>query len=151
MMTVLQTMARSPLSVAFGAAIGFVLALGGAPLEHMWRAAYDFARPIVAEWRVETARVEGDDLVLAGTMIKQRPCMFVAPPMASDEYGRNYQVVSPSTTDAVSRGARSTPQSWGPWIVQGGAGKALEFMAVYICESGRASVVELGRYEPRGG
>jgi hypothetical protein len=112
--------------------------------------AYDRMRPVVVNWVVTDERSEGDDLILSGTMVKQRDCIFLPPTLARDmSSGRNYAVSSAAPTAGKTWAASSDPQSWGPWTVKGGAGKRLMFANVYICGDHRPSAVELGIYIPQ--
>jgi hypothetical protein len=111
--------------------------------------AYDRMRPVAVNWVVTDERVEGDDLVLSGTMVKQRDCIFLPPTLARDlSNGRNYAVTSAAPTAGKTWAASRDPQAWGPWKVAGGAGKRLMFANIYVCGEHRPSAVELGVYAP---
>jgi hypothetical protein len=138
-------MRAHPITAAVFTVIGFL----AASLTPMWvditRDVYDSLRPIITEWTVENAIQDGDDLVVSGTMIKHRDCVFVPPTMARDALGRNYTVFSSSPTAGKSWAASGEPQHWGPWRVHGGIGKRLTFVNVYLCD-GYPSVIDLGVY-----
>ena len=110
----------------------------------------DQVRPVIVEWRVTDARVEGADVILSGTMVKQRDCIYLPPTVAKDQTGRNYAVESTSPTAGKTWAASDLPQHFGPWRIPGGAGKTLEFINVYVCGENRPSIVRLGVYIPTG-
>ena len=43
---------------------------------------YDELRPVVTDWHVTHAEVKGEDVVLIGSMIKRRDCIFQPPTQA---------------------------------------------------------------------
>lgn len=108
--------------------------------------AYDHIAPVIVEWRVTESRTVGEDLIVSGTMVKQRDCLFIPPTLARDEHGRNLLVLSTSPTAGKSWAADDKPQRWGPWQVVGGAGKRLTFINLYQCWHGTPTVSELGTY-----
>jgi hypothetical protein len=110
---------------------------------------YDRLRPIVVDWKVTESHIEGDDVILSGSMIKQRDGLFVPPTLARDLHtGRNYPVMSSAPTAGRTWAASNNPQSWGPWTVKGGANKELLFINIYMSDGYRPSAVELGVYKP---
>ena len=106
---------------------------------------YDQLRPVVEYWTVNDSKLDGDDLLLSGTMIKRRDCMFMPPTLARDtKTGRNFMVESGSPTAGKTWAASDYPQAFGPWRVRGAAGKTLVFINIYSCGDSRPSAVELG-------
>lgn len=139
---------RSPASFGAGIALGLLAIVFIVPLGSMWAALVDEVRPVIVEWKVTETRVEGADLILTGTMVKQRNCLYLPPTIARDQAGQNYAVESASPTAGKTWAATSEPQQFGPWRIPGGADKTLEFVNVYVCGNQRPSIVRLGVYVP---
>lgn len=115
-------------------------------IEDMSVRAYDKANPVIVDWMVTESRTVGEDLIVSGTMIKVRNCVFIPPTLARDEHGRNLQVLSTSPTAGKSWAADDKPQEWGPWQVVGGAGKKLTFINIYQCWHDAPTAMLLGVY-----
>lgn len=137
---------RYPFALAFGGVMASLLIVFGDPLGELGVRLHDAVRPVVIEWTVQSAARDGDDLILSGTLVKQRACTFLPPTLARDHDGRNYAVVSGSATAGKTWAPSDAPQRWGPWRVIGGAGKQLTFLNVYLCGQSAPSVVQLGVY-----
>lgn len=137
---------RYPFAILAGAGM-FLLAIVMSPgLMELGAATYDRVHPITSDWIITESHVDGADIVLSGTMLKNRNCVFVPPTVARDSAGQNYPVVSSSPTAGKTWAASGQPQRFGPWRVVGGAGKRLTFINVYVCGEGRPSILELGVY-----
>lgn len=109
-------------------------------------AVQDRVTPVVTEWKVTTAQTDGSDLIVAGTMLKNRDCIFLPPTLARDSTGINHRIQSTAPAGQSTWAADDQPQFWGPWRVPGVAGKTLTFLNVYLCGTGRPTIVELGTY-----
>jgi hypothetical protein len=107
---------------------------------------HDRMVPIVTDWRVTESKTEGTDLIVSGTMVKNRDCVFLPPTLARDEKGLNHRVISTASAGGATWAADDAPQQWGPWRVPDGAGKSLVFINVYLCGTGRPSIIELGTF-----
>lgn len=106
----------------------------------------DRMTPVVTDWKVKTSSVEGPDLILSGTMVKNRDCIYLPPTLARDSTGLNRKVEIMNPTGPTTWAKDDQPQVWGPWRVPDGAGKSLTFINVYLCGTGRPTIVELGTY-----
>jgi hypothetical protein len=102
--------------------------------------------PIISDWKVTDSKVEGADLIVSGVMTKNRDCVFLPPTLARDQAGLNHRVISTANAGGTTWAADEQPQKWGPWKVPDGAGKNLVFVNVYLCGSGRPSIIELGAF-----
>ena len=108
---------------------------------------YDRFDPVIKYWTVNTSHLEGKDLVITGTMVKNRNAVFLPPTIARDvATGRNYAVVSTSPTSGKTWAPSRFPQQFGPWRVADAEGKTLTFFNVYTTADGHVSVVELGTH-----
>jgi hypothetical protein len=142
-----EVVTKSPKSFTTGVLLGFLTVIFIIPIGDAVDATYDYLHPVVIEWRVTKVENVGDDVVLQGTMIKQRDCLYVPPTMARDQYGQNYVVESASPTAGVSWASGPEPQKWGPWIVRNAKGKTLAFSNTYVCDK-NSKIVRLGVYVP---
>jgi hypothetical protein len=140
----ISSMRNSPVIVFIGLIAGFAVAMGAHSLSDAGISLYDSFRPVATDWKVTNAGVIDDTLVLYGTMVKVRNCIFVPPTIARDSSGTNYQIESGSHTSGKTWAAGHNPQKWGPWYVKGAVGKRLTFINVYLCGASRPVVVELG-------
>jgi len=108
-------------------------------------ALYDTLRPVVTDWTVFNSEIDGADVLISGTLVKKRDCLFIPPTLARDiETGRNYAVVSTSPTAGKTWASSDLPQAWGPWRVINGAGKTLMFINIYQCGNSQPVASELG-------
>lgn len=136
-----------PLS-AVAAALAGVFLLAPALNEAGWKA-YDQLHPVHTEWKTSRVEVDGDDLILEGTMVKRRcDCEYVPPPRARDASGRHYPVVSTNPTAGQSWSCSPGPQRFGPWRVVGGANARPEIYQQHQCADGRTVFTTLGRVAP---
>jgi hypothetical protein len=106
----------------------------------------DRLTPVVTDWVVTTSEIEGPDLILSGTMVKNRDCIYLPPTLARDSAGVNRRVEIMNPTGPTTWAKDDQPQVWGPWRVPEGAGKSLAFINVYLCGTGRPTIIELGTY-----
>lgn len=105
--------------------------------------------PVNSEWKVTRATVVGNDLILEGTMKKNRNCVFLPPTIAKDSLGQNYRLIHASPNKGSSWAANEDIQKFGPWIIENGAGKVLEFTNVFDCHSLWPTFSYLGVYDPK--
>jgi len=136
-----QVAAKSPIVAIVGLSFGFFAAL----LAPAWWAfvveQYDQMRPVVTDWTVTSVEVQGDNIVLSGTMHKTRDCLLLPPPIARDAAGKPYNIETPMWRP---KDAGPALQPFGPWIVQGAVGKQLTFSMVYMCGRDRPTIVQVG-------
>ena len=132
------------LTMAFGSLLGTALVFSAPALMDYGAEQYDQLRPVVRDWRVTEAFVNGQDVTLSGTMLKVRDCLLIPPPVARDDRGRPYAVETPMWRP---KDALPIMQGWGPWTVLDGAGKRLRFSMVYLCSGARTTIVDVGSYE----
>ena len=147
---ILQTPARSlvehPRTWLVGVLVGFFVIGGAWPLWSDalldWR---DQKFPVITDWKVTQAVIEGEDVVLQGTMRKRRECLLVPPVIARDLGGVPYRLL------AEWRAKDSSPKTipWGPWRIVAGAQRELAFTMVYVCSGGRPNIVQVGSYIPQ--
>jgi hypothetical protein len=141
-----KAMKTSPVIVAVGLLAGFFIAMGTHSLIDAGIVLYDSYLPVAENWKVTNSGSIDDTLVLHGSMVKNRDCIFVPPTVARDSNGVNYTVESGSHTAGKTWGASDKPQLWGPWYIKGGIGKKLTFINVYLCGNSRPVIVELGTF-----
>ena len=116
----------APLRYPFAAIFGALVCLAGLSLFPSALPSLEQSLfPVADGWRVETAVRDGDDLLLTGTMIRERPCRFLPPVVARNERGQNLKLVHQSAIGGTSWAPSSEPQKWGPWRIVGGAGQVL--------------------------
>ena len=90
--------------------------------------------PVNTDMTVTSVKVVGDDLYISGTITKRRDCTYVPPPRARDEKGSNLAVESRSPAVGSSWKSSDAPQTFGPWVIQGGANaKTLTFYQEQSC------------------
>jgi hypothetical protein len=140
----IQTIKTSPLAIFMGACAGLFTAILAPGLLDFGREQYENLRPVISDWKVTTADVVGDDLIIHGTMRKNRDCLLVPPVIARDLSGVPYLLES--VTAWRSKDASMELQPWGPWIVKGGVGKKLKFTMVYMCGGNYPVVLSVGTY-----
>ena len=149
---ILHTPARSlvehPWTWLVGALFGF-LVLGGAwPIWSDWLLDWRDQRfPVITDWAVTHAVVEGEDVVLHGTMRKRRECLLVPPVIARDTAGVPYLLLA-GIWAAKDSSIKSL--GWGPWRIVAGAQRELAFTMVYLCAGNRPNIVAVGSYIPQG-
>jgi hypothetical protein len=102
--------------------------------------------PVISDWKITNSKIEGTDLIVSGTMRKNRDCIFLPPTLARDQNGLNHRVISKASAGGTTWAADDEPQQWGPWVVPDGAGKKLTFINVYLCGS-RPAIIELGEFK----
>ena len=105
--------------------------------------------PVNTDWHVTDARRDGNNLILTGTMRKRRDCVFLPPVIARDDSGQNYRLIHASPNRGSNWASSAEPQKFGPWIVEGAAGKRLTFTSVSECHSLWPTFSELGTYDAR--
>lgn len=132
--------------ITLGVVLGPVMLVTWPGFAEIGAKIYDRWNPVITDWVVTESRTDGEDLIVSGTMIKQRECVFIPPTLARDEHGRNLQVLSTSPTAGKSWASSDQPQRWGPWHVTGGAGKKLVFINLYQCWHASPTAMELGRF-----
>ena len=141
-----RSLVEHPWTWLVGTLFGF-LALGGAwPVWSDWMLDWrDETFPVITDWKVTQAVVEGEDVVLRGTMRKRRECLLVPPVIARDLGGVPYRLL------AEWRAKDSSPKTipWGPWRIVAGAGRDLSFTMVYVCSGSRPNIVQVGSYIPQ--
>ena len=136
-----QVAAKSPLVAVVGLTTGFFAAL----LAPAWWAfvveQYDNLRPVITNWTITAVEVQGDDVILSGTMHKTRDCLLLPPPIARDASGKPYNIETPMWRP---KDASTALQPFGPWIIQGAVGKQLTFSMVYMCRGNAPTIVHVG-------
>jgi hypothetical protein len=105
--------------------------------------------PVATHWTVESASRDGNDLILAGTMVKRRPCIYTPPIIVRDTAGLNYRMEHQSSIRGTSWAASTQPQRFGPWRIYDGAGKRLTFTSLFECHSLWPTFTELGVFDAR--
>ena len=141
MMHVVRT---SPIAIGFGAVFGVAFAISLPGIFDYGREKYEEVRPVVTDWKISNTFVDGEDLVLSGTMHKVRDCLLIPPPIARDSNGVPHKL---TTSMWSPKDASSDLQTWGPWRVVGGAGKSMKFSMVYMCGVSRPTIIAVGSYE----
>jgi hypothetical protein len=138
-----QYVTKQPAFLALGVVFGFVLAaLFPAWSDYIYEQ-YNDARPVVKDWKVLEAHVEGNDLLLSGVMHKTRDCLLVPPAIARDNAETAYIVEADLWR---AKDASLDLQPFGPWKVVGGAGRKLTFTLVYVCSGNHPTIVRIGNY-----
>ena len=89
----------------------------------------NWLNPVRSSWIVNQSAVDGKDLIISGTMRKNRECTFQPPPRARDDFGNHFLVLLNQPL-WVATGEVS---NWGPWTVVDGANKKLEFFIIDRC------------------
>lgn len=113
---------------------------------------YDTIYPVSTDWTPTNMTVEGNDLVISGTLVRRRcSCKYVPPPRARDNTGQNFKVVSGSPTANVSWACDDIPQKFGPWRVIDGANRKLTFYQEHSCTPYWTTFTFLGTIEPQRG
>lgn len=109
--------------------------------------------PVVTQWKVTSFWVEGNDVIIGGTMLRHRgECQYNPPPMVRLKSERgpeiNVAVESLSPTRSFSFAASKEPQVWGPWRIAGGRGMKMSFYNHYRCHPGWTTTAVLGELDP---
>lgn len=105
--------------------------------------------PVSINWRVDRVAHEGDNLILSGTVVRNRKhCKYLAPPGARDG-ADNLGLISMSQGPTDTWAFSTVPQRWGPWVIVGGAGRRLEFFIHHRCHAAWMLTTELGQYDDR--
>lgn len=107
--------------------------------------------PVKSGWKVTSAKLEGRELTISGTMIKHRNCQYIPGPRARDESAKNYFVESLSTTKNLAWIANDQPQAWGPWVIMVDADELpiLEFYQQDRCHGMWDLFTVLGKFDVR--
>lgn len=100
--------------------------------------------PVMSDWTVTEAYVEGNDLIVKGTVIKRRDCTYIPPPRALAPDGAPLLVRSYSPTAQISWPAGAGPQQFGPWRVVNGAERDVQFFFQHSCHAAYDIVTPLG-------
>lgn len=137
---------RYPISALIGAVAAAFAMIGVPWFAHTME---PILLPVATHWTVIKAERDGDDLLLTGTMIKRRPCIYTPPVIVRDTAGQNYRMEHLSSVRGHSWAASPEPQRFGPWKVYGGAGKKLTFTSLYECHSLWPTFTELGTFDAR--
>ncbi len=146
MMRLVTDQIKYPVSALLGAALA-AAAIVAAP----W-AAHSLETsllPVATHWKVESATRDGNDLLLTGTMVKRRACVYTPPLIVRDSAGMNYRMEHLSAVRGSSWASSPQPQQWGPWRIYDGAGKRLTFISLYECHSLWPTFTELGVFDGR--
>lgn len=106
--------------------------------------------PANTDWTVMSATHEGNDLVLAGTMLRKRTCNYDPPPRAFDDLGNTYLIVSRNLNAGRDWPVTGAPQKYGPWVLTGAAGRKVTVYIEHRCHPLWAIVSVLGSYDDRG-
>lgn len=106
--------------------------------------AVDRLFPVIEDWRPTLIQREGSDLLVTGTMVKNRPCRYIPPPRAKTPAGTHLPVVSLAPTAGLSWQPSETGVRFGAWRVIGGANETVTFYLQYSCTSLWDTYVELG-------
>lgn len=101
------------------------------------------------DWHVTEWHIDGEDVYLTGLVTYVRPCTYIPPPGARDEFGVNYMVVSKSKSPGSQWDVDERPQRFGPWVVYGAAGRRLTFYTTFSCHPMWETVVELGTLDTK--
>lgn len=106
--------------------------------------------PVKSNFRITEVKVnKGTDLVVQGTMRKERSCLFVPGIVVKDSHGRLLPVTNKSKTQTVSWVTTKdgeSDQSFGPWVVHNGAGGKLRFYQHFRCHFLWTTTSYLGDY-----
>ncbi len=105
--------------------------------------------PVTRGWQVESVVVDGKDLVITGSLRKVRSCDYVPPPRARTSDGMNLLVTSASRTATSSWDKDEDRQFFGPWRVEGGAGRRVFFFQQHRCHILWDTFSELGVVDNR--
>jgi hypothetical protein len=105
--------------------------------------------PVNVDWTPSSVTREGDNLIVAGTMVHARDCQYIPPPRARTIDGQGLLVESRSPTRATSWAVSDTPQRFGPWVVHGGAGKRVLFYQEHRCHLLWHITTDLGEVDDR--
>lgn len=135
---------NSPIASMMGLVGGFVLAAASPGWWDIVRSWYEDLHPVVTDWQIGSVSIEGADVVLSGTMRKNRECLLVPPVVARDENDRPYRLEAPMWSH---KDAAAELQTWGPWRVVNGAGRSLKFTMIYMCAGNYPTIVGVGKYE----
>ena len=141
-----RSVVAHPWTWLVGALFGFLVLGGFWPVWSEWLLDWrDQKFPVITDWAVTHAVVEGDDVVLRGTMRKRRECLLVPPVIARDTADVPYLLI---TGIWAAKDSSIMSQSWGPWRIVAGAQRELAFTMVYVCSGGRPNIVAVGSYTP---
>lgn len=99
--------------------------------------------PVNTGFIVSKAWVEGEDLFIRGTMVKQRACEYIAPTQAQDKFGQIYAAKSYSKTAGLTWPVSFTPRPFGPWKFEGAANQELEIVQRHDCHPGWPTFTKL--------
>lgn len=103
--------------------------------------------PIKTDFKIVSAMVDGEDLLISGTAVKHRDCEYLPPTKATDLLTNKLLLIDTmSDTATVSWPPDDKARPFGPWRVLKGAGRPLEFHQEFRCHFGWTSNVYLGRY-----
>lgn len=100
--------------------------------------------PVMTDWTITEARIEGNDLIVSGTVVKRRDCTYIPPPRALASDGAQLLVRSYSPTARISWPAGAGPQQFGPWRVINGANRDVQFFFQHSCHAAYDIVTPLG-------
>lgn len=109
--------------------------------------AFDSLFPVHSQWRVASTEVDGDDVIISGTMLKNRDCRYIPPPRARTLDGQNLKVTSSSPTAEITWMSDAKPQNFGPWRIHGGARETVIVYQHHQCHFAWDTFTELGRVQ----
>lgn len=101
--------------------------------------------PVVGDFTIEQQRIDGNDVLLVGTMRKWRECGYAPPPRARADDGAVLFVESASSTASQTWPADAVPRRFGPWRIRGGARRAVELYLEHRCHPLYPVFTYLGR------
>lgn len=106
--------------------------------------------PVNIKWQVTTVEVLGNDLVVSGTMVKDRACDYKPPPRAFSSTGAPMAVRSQSATAGQNWPPGPTPRPFGPWVIVDGAKDTPTLYQEHWCHLGWAVWSKLGSVNANG-
>ena len=104
--------------------------------------------PVKSDFEVDYTAVDGENLIIGGMMVKDRPCRYLKPTKAVTTSGINLLVKS--TTGRNGANWLSHPdqeQRFGDWIVIGGAYEEIIFYQEHQCHPLWVTTTVLGIHD----
>lgn len=142
-----QAFAGHKLALVSSFLLGLILMPVAAPMLGRY---IDMVFPVTTNWRPDGIQRDGNDLVVIGTMIKRRDCVYVPPPRARTESGVNLVIQSLAPASSVTYMADDKPQRFGPWRIVGGAKQRLTLYQHHSCHALWDTLTELGEINDAG-
>jgi hypothetical protein len=104
----------------------------GEPAQRWALIQYHKAYPVMTDWEPSAVFVDGNDVVVSGSMFKRYDCGYIPPPRAFDPAGRPFIVTAASTTPALNFPTGARP--FGPWrIVNGAVATRIDLVQEHDC------------------